>query len=93
MRESGFDNARGNAVGAADQLDDDVDLGIGGHCRGIFIPAHRRQLDTAVAAPVSGRYRRHDKASAAALGQHFGLVLKQFQRAGTHGAEPGNGDL
>ncbi len=91
--ERGVDDARGDPLGAADQLDDDVDFGIGRHRRRILVPAHRRQFDTAVAAPVARRHRGDDEPAPAALGQQLGLVLKQSEGAGTDGAEPRDGDL
>ena len=91
--ERGIDDLPGNPVGAADQFDDDVDFGIGRHRRRVLVPAHRRQFDAAVAAPVTGGNRGHDDAAAAAFGQQFRLVLQQFESAGTNRAETRDGDL
>ncbi len=93
VREGGVDDARGHALGAADQLDDDVDFGIGRHRRRILVPARRRQFDAAVAAPVARRNRGDDEPAPAALGQQLGLILKQFEGAGADRAEPRDGDL
>ena len=91
--ERGLEQLAGDAVGAADQLDDDVDLGIGRHRRGILVPAHRREIDAAVAPPVARRYRGDDDAAAGALRQQIGLPVQQLQNAGANGAETGDGDL
>ena len=55
MIERGLDHPPGNPVGPADQFDDDLDFGIGGHRRRVLVPAHGGQLDAPVAAPVAGR--------------------------------------
>ena len=91
--ERGIDDLAGDPVGAADQFDDDVDLGIGGHRRRILVPAHRRQIDAAVAAAVARRHRGDDDRAAAAFGQELGLVLQQFEDAGPDRAETGDGNL
>ena len=64
MVERGVEHLAGDAVGAADQLDDDVDLRIGRHRRGILVPAHRRQVGAAIAPPIACRHRDNDDAAA-----------------------------
>ena len=91
--EGGVDDARGNALRTADQLDDDIDVGIGRHRRRILVPARRRQFDTPVAAPVTRRHRGNDEPAPTALGQQLGLILKQSEGAGADGAEPCDGNL
>ena len=53
--QRGLDDVERDPLGAADQLDDDVDVGVGRHRGGVLVPAHRRQVDAAVAPPVAGR--------------------------------------
>ena len=93
MVERGVEHLPGDAVGAADQLDDDVDLGIGRHRRGVLVPAHRRQIDAAIAPAIARRDRGDDDAAAGALSQQFGLPVQQLQDAGPDSAETGDGDL
>ena len=76
--ERGVEHAPGDAVGAADQLDDDVDLGIGRHRRRVLVPAHRRQIDAAIAAAVAGRDRGDNDPAAGALRQQIGLPVQQL---------------
>ena len=85
--------SRATPLGAADQLDDDVDLGIGGHRRRVLVPAHRRQIDAAVAPAVARRDRGDDDAAAGALRQQLGLPVQQLQGAGADRAEPGDGNF
>ncbi len=44
-----------HAVGAADQLDDDVDLGVLGERARVVVPAHSVEVDAAALAPGRGR--------------------------------------
>ena len=67
-----------DAVGAADQLDDDVDLGIGRHRRGVLVPAHRREVGAAIAPAIACRHRGDDDAAGGALSQQVGLPVKQL---------------
>ena len=76
--EGSIDHAPGDAVGATDQLDNDVDLGIGGHRRRVLVPAHRGQIDAAVAAPIAGGNRRDNDPAAGPLSQQIGLPVEQL---------------
>ena len=78
MTESGVEHLAGDAVGAADQLDDDVDLGIGRHRRGVLVPAHRREVGAAIAPAIACRHRGDDDAAGGALSQQVGLPVKQL---------------
>ena len=91
--EGDVDHLTGNTVGAADQLDDDVDLGIGRHRGGVLVPAHRRQVGPAVAPPVASRHRGDEHATTGSLTQQIGLPVQQLQDAGPNSAETGDGDL
>ena len=81
MVERGVENLTGDAVGAADQLDDHVNLGIGRHRRGIFIPAHRREVRAAIAPAIARRDRSDDDAAAGAVSQQVGLPVQQLEDA------------
>ena len=89
----GLDDIERDPVGAADQLDDGVDFRIGGHRGGVLVPAHRRQIDAAVAPPVASRGGGDDDAAAGAQADRFGLPFEQLDGRGADRAEPGNGDL
>jgi hypothetical protein len=91
--EGGVDHLLRYAVGAADQLDDDVDLGIGGHRRRILVPAHRREVDAAIAAAVASGDRNDDHPATGALRQEIGLPVEQLQGAGADRAETRDGNL
>ena len=82
-----------HALGAPDQLDDNIDLRVGGHRHRVLVPAHRRQIDATVAAAVASRYRRDDQPPAGARRQQFGLAIEQLDHAGADRAEAGDRDL
>ncbi len=77
--ERGLDDRERDPLGAADQLDDDVDFRVGGHRDRVVVPAHRRQIDAAVAPPVARRDRGDDDAAAGAQREQLGLALQQLQ--------------
>ena len=91
--QRGLDDIERDPVGAADQLDDGVDFRVGGHRGGVLVPAHRRQIDAAVAPPVASRDRDDDDAAAGAQSDRFGLAFEKLDGGGADRAEPGNGDL
>jgi len=91
--EGGVDHPPGDAVGAADQFDDDVDLGICGHRRGILVPAHRRQIDPAITAPITGGNRGDDDPAASPLGQEIRLPVEQLHDTGTDRPQARDSDL
>jgi len=93
MVESGVDHSPGDAVGAADQLDDDVDLGICRHRRCILIPAHRRQIHPAIAAPIAGGNRSDDDPAARPLSQKLSLPVEQLQSTGANRPQARDSDL
>jgi hypothetical protein len=83
----------GDPIGAADQLNDDVDLGICRHRRCILVPADRGQVDTAITAAIACGNRCYDDPTAGALSEELGLTLQHLQGAGTDRTETGDGDL
>ena len=91
--QRGLDDVERDSIGAADQLDDRIDFRIGRHGGGVLVPAHRRQIDAAVAPPVAGRGRDDDDAASGAQTDRFGLPLQKLDGRGADRAEPGNGDL
>src|SRR5947208_1681271 len=93
MLERAVDDVERDALGAADQLDDDIDLRIGGHRRRILVPASGRQIDAAVAPPVARRYRGDDDAASGAGRQELRLARQQLEGASTDRAEPSHGNF
>jgi len=49
---SGSDVTQRSAHGG---FDNDIDVGVGRHRRGVLVPPHRRQIDAAVVPPIAGR--------------------------------------
>ncbi len=92
-RERGAHDVERHALAAADELHHDIGLSIGRQCHGIVIPAHRGKIDATLPAPVAGGNRAHLKVTAAAAGQQLCVAVQQLQRAGSHGAESGDGDV
>src|SRR5215472_11311348 len=93
VNDRGFDDLAGDPVSAADQLDDDIDLGIGGHRHRVLVPAHRRQISATITAAVTRRYRDDDEPAAGTLGQQLGLAIEQLQDAGADCAETSDSEL
>ena len=73
-----IDHAPGDAVGTTDQLDNDIDLRIGCHRRRVLVPAHRGQIDSAIAAPIAGGDRRDNDPAASPLSEQIGLPVEQL---------------
>src|SRR5216683_512453 len=77
------------AISAADQLDDDVDVGIRGHRHGVGEPARAGELDAAVTPAVARRDGGESDLAPAALRDEAGVLAKQVDDAGADGAETG----
>src|SRR5216683_4912985 len=93
MVERRVDHIPRDAISAPDQLDNDVNLGIGRHRAGVLVPAHRREIDPAIATPVTRGDRSDDEPAAGALCQEIGLPVEQLQGASSHSAESRDGNL
>jgi hypothetical protein len=72
----------GDTVGAADKLDDGIDLGIGCHRCGILVPSHRGKIYTAVAAAVARGNRDDDDPAPGPLGKQVSLPVEEPQGTG-----------
>jgi hypothetical protein len=81
-----------HAISAADQLDNDIDLGVRRHRDRVLVPAHGRQIDAAVAASIARGYRCDNNSPARTLGKQISLAIEQLQHPGSDGAETGYGD-
>ncbi len=76
------------AVGAADQLDDDVDIVARREFGRVVYPGEARQVDAAVARPVACRDRDDlDRAAGAAL-DDLAVGVEQLDDAAAHRAQP-----
>ena len=91
--ESGVDHSPGNAVGAADQLDDDIDLRIRRHRGRVLVPAHGRQIHPPVATAVASGNRGDDNSAAGPLSQELSLPVEQLQSTGSDRPQARDGDL
>jgi len=88
-----IEHSTGNTLRAADQFDDNVNLGIGGHRNGIFVPPHGREIDTAIAPPIARRYRNNNNPSPGAPSDDIGLPVQQLQHTRPNRTETRDGDL
>jgi len=70
-----------------------VDIRIGCHRGRIFVPAHRRQIDPAIAAPIAGGHRDDDDPASSSLGEEVSLPVEQLQGAGADRPQARDGDL
>src|SRR5258708_27356415 len=91
MLERGLDDAAGAAFGAADQRDDEADLGVGRHRGGMVKPAGGGDIDAAFPAVIARRHGGDDETASAARGEEVAVLLQQANDAGAHRAEPGYG--
>ena len=77
-------------VGAADQLDHELDLGVGGERLRVVVPAQPVERDAALALPVARRDRDHPQLAAGALGDQRAVLLEQPQHRAADRAEAGD---
>ena len=85
------ERARG-AFRAADQLDDDIDGGVGGQRQRIVPPVEPGEGDAALLGPVARGDRDRLDAPARPLFQQRRIVAEQREHAATHRAQPGDAD-
>ena len=77
-----------DAVGAADQFDQDVDFGGGGHRRRIFEEARAAEIEPAL-TPMAHAIGRKNALSAHARGESAALPLQKLNEAASDHAEAG----
>ena len=80
------------AVGAADQLDHEVDLRVGGERQRIVVPAVAVERDAALALPVARRDRDHAQLAPGAQRDQRAVLLEQAQDRAADRAEAGDAD-
>ena len=85
-RNGGFSDSLGCPVGAADQLYDNIGLGVSRHRDGIVKPLHPLHRYAAVAPPVARRYRSDRYLAPASLGQNIAIFLNQMKQSGANSA-------
>ncbi len=79
-------------VAAADQLADEIDLGVHRQRAGVVVPAHTSQIDVAGSPAVAGTDGGHGQRSPGTVGQERCPVMQQPERAGADGAKSGDAD-
>ena len=75
---------------AADQLDHQIDLRVGGQRQRVVVPAVAPGRDPALAPPVARRDRHHPQLAAGAQRHQGAVLLEQAQHRAADGAEPGD---
>ena len=85
-----LDRLLGNAVGAADQLDEHIDAGILGQGDRIVEPFDAGRVDAAVLALVACRYPNQFDRPAGALSEARFMRVKQVEQASADGAKAGD---
>ena len=90
--ERGFHQGAGGAVGAADQFQHHVHVGVGGQRHRILVPAQAGDGHLAFLGAVAGGHGGDGDGAAGAGGDQVGIVAQQLQHAGADGAQAGDGD-
>ncbi len=76
MLDRGFDNAEGGAIGASDQFDNNVDVGIGRHRCGVVKPARGGDVDASITASIARRHGGEHQTASAARGEEVAVLLQ-----------------
>jgi hypothetical protein len=92
-RDRALDDRLGHALGAADQLQHHVYLGIGRHGHRVVEPARPREIDRPGLAALAGRDRRDHDLPAAARRDQRAVLLDQPHGLGADGAQARDRDL
>ncbi len=87
-RQRGLDRLERHAVGSADQFDEDVDIGRGGHRRRVVEEARAAELGATVALVARAVGRDHAR-PARPRGQSVALPLQKLNEAASDHAEAG----
>src|SRR5271170_782487 len=90
--ERGLDRVIGDAVGAADQFDEEIDRLRRGERNRIIKESDAIEIDAAVAASIASRDGGHNDRPARAVRQGLALTLQQPHQAGADNAEAGDAD-
>ena len=88
--ERGLAQGQRRTVGAADQLDHHVDLGVGRQGDRVVVPAEPAEVDAAGARAMARGDCRDLERAAGALGEQAAILRQQPQHGAAHGAEPGD---
>ena len=80
------------AIGAADQLDDHIDIVAAGQLGSVVEPGEARQIDPALAAAVAGRHGGDGDGAPGAPRNQCGIVVEQRDDARANGAKAGEAD-
>ncbi len=86
--QRGFHGSLGRTVLAADQLNENVDIGRFGQFDRIVEPGNTGKINTTVPRAVAGADRRNRYRLTALAREHFGLVTQDTQHRSTNGAGP-----
>ena len=88
--ERGAAQSQRRAVGAADQLDHNIDLGVRRQGDRVVVPAESAEVDAAAARAMARGDRRDLEGAAGTLGDQAAILRQQPQHGAAHGAEPGD---
>src|SRR6185369_4396242 len=87
-----LDQCLGRPLGAADQLDDDIDLGVTGEIEAVLDPVETGEIDATILAAITRRDGRDLDRSWAMLLQNIAVFLQQANNTGTDGPQTGDTD-
>ena len=90
--EGGLGECPRDPLRAANQLDHDIDGGVGGKCPGVVAPVETVKRDPTILVPVARRDRDRLDRPARALLQQRGVVAQQRKHAAADRTQPGNAD-
>ena len=90
--ERGAHRGIGRPILAADQLDEQIDIGGLGQRNRIVVPGDLRQIDAAVARAGTGGDGRHHQLPAELARQFLAVLLQDAHQGGADIAEAGNAD-
>ena len=90
--EGGLRKRPRGPLGAANQLDHDIDGGVGGELPGVVPPVEPVERNPALLAPVARGDRDRLDRPARSLLQQRGIVAQQREHAAADRAQPGDAD-
>ncbi len=79
-------------LGAADELDNDVDIVARGERGHIILPGEGGEIDAPLPMPIAGRHGGDHDRPAGAPGDELRIGFQQLHDAGPNSAEPGEAD-
>ena len=83
----------GDAIGAADQFDHHLGVGLGGHGRSVVVPGEAVQRHGPALVPRARRYGADHDGPAAQPFEGTGMCLQHLEGADPDRAQAGDGDL